>query len=258
MKNKFYLSFRELDNVLNEAGQGYSWQDLKNGDYNFREEALFSNRFYSKYIVKYMPNYSVLLNFYDSETSNKLTSLGAKLINKVFIKFQNEGVCSVEDESTFNDIVNYGEDFVYRFISTFDEVYLRYSILIDLYNDNLNTLIGKLQSVTETSSTSGSSTSTSHNNTNNRTDLFKDTPITSVVPSNNSYNTNETYSSGGDSGSSSSRTDSGSEGSATTTFDKDLVINQINDVQEKLRNLEKDFVKEFEGLFFELANYKEA
>ena len=141
-----------------------------------------------------------------------------------------------------------------KVINILDYTYVRYSTLLDLYENQKEHLLDKLQS-----SRSGSR-SLAHNqassNTQNSTSLYNDAPQTSDVIatiSGNQYATDLTKGQVSDSGethSTGSDTFSESESHDTLT-----IMGKLDEIEKQFSNVWKKWLNEFDELFIEEVNY---
>ena len=263
-KNKYIFTFGEVINILKVAFSDHALNKRYIDDlvYYYRSVAEFYKDFYSTMFDPILDGEQSFMSWYKSDDSYKLQDIAKGLLDKLAWNYKDYGCITEylnEDEYNFteNDVYRWFTPFVVKFVNLFDEVYPRYSTLLGLYESNKNALIGKLQSSTTTSGQNLSTTNTSHSNSNSNSHIYKDTPESQIAIDDDKYNSSSDFNEGADSGSSSSSTGGNTSGTAVTNFDKDLIINQLNEVQEKYRNLVKDFINEFRGLFFEFnGNFK--
>ena len=254
MKNSevYILNFREVDRVIDALHDNtYRQERLEDGTYNMlRNSVPISDRFKDNYVVGFSLHHYV--NFI---ANNDLTPIAKKMIDAVFLRYEME-CCVRSNTIDFLSDKSSLDFFASHLVSIMEENYLKYVTLLELYEDNKNKLIGKLQTITETESSTSANHSDTHSNESSSQSLFKDTPETQIVVTDDKYNSNVTANSGADSGSSSGSSSSSGSATTTTSMDKDLIINQINEVQDKYRKVMRDFTNEFKSLFWEEANYE--
>lgn len=262
MKSKYCFTFAEAVNILRGDGS-FSKQFYELGAYSYIPYQWYKG-FYEYFFSRALDEEQDFMSWYKSDDTYHLQEIAKGLVDKLLITYGDYGCCSAylrddKDIYTSDDaLIVYGwfKPFIRDFCLLLDEVYPRYATLLALYEDNKNKLIGKLQSETYTNGTNSSATNTSYNNSNSNKHIFKDTPESQIVITDDKYNSSSDFNEGADSGQNASATTGSTTGSATTTFDKDLIITQLDEVQQKYRNLVRDFIQEFRGLFFNLANFE--
>ena len=165
------------------------------------------------------------------------------VLELVFNRFEDEYIFSLEHEYNYEELYE-SEDgnkaimkFYVRLLDLLIMTYSKYSILLELYDNQKTNLLNKLK---RTSSTEGSSSGT-----NSRRD--NDTPQDSGTFTDNTHTS--FYTAGSDS--------SEMESGTTEEWDSEPIIDRLARIEEKMSNLMLKWTDEFKILFVEGGNIHE-
>lgn len=149
----------------------------------------------------------------------------SELFQKLYARYWKEYVFALYTEDKTSDEYNEAKNELYTKIGTIImSTYDRYNKLLDTYTSELSKLLDGVKTTTK------------------GVGSFNDTP--------QNIQTSDVDFSGDD------HTTNISKSSAVAESDVDTKMNRIDEIQRKLRNIWKDWLEEFDGLFLERANVK--
>lgn len=149
------------------------------------------------------------------------------------------------------------KDFLTKLVSILDLCYQRYDTLLSLYNTETSNLIKKLETTTSSTINTSGTTASSTTDSSESVGRNQDTPITSLQAQfQDTYNSSRNKTNTTGSSSSAGNNQQATSSSTTIQADRDLLINEIDEVQAKYRNLLLEACNEFKGLFWEVENYE--
>ena len=191
-----------------------------------------------------------------TENVASVSDLSITFFNKLFQRYEHHYCFALDDIYTNvdNELISATNKFMKKVINILDYTYVRYSTLLDLYENQKEHLLDKLQS-----SRSGSrslSHDQANSNTQNSTSLYNDAPQTSDVIATISGNQQATdltkgqVSDGGETHSTGSDTFSESESHDTLT-----IMGKLDEIEKQFSNVWRKWLNEFDELFIEEVNY---